>query len=157
MSDILRKAEMYNRILVAIDGSDTSLLALKEAIGLATVQGSVLRLVHIVEPIVELYGRRGVIVAEYQRTLEEAGQEVIADYSAMVRGAGIQFDAASIGTELPGQCICNAIEEEAKRWKADLIVVGTHGRRGFRHLLLGSVAEGLIRVASKPVLLIRGT
>ena len=48
------------------------------------------------------------------------------------------------------------IEHEAKRWQADLIVIGTHGRRGIRRLLLGSVAEGLTRVASKPVLLVRG-
>ncbi len=44
---------------------------------------------------------------------------------------------------------------EAIRWQADLIVIGTHGRRGFRHLLLGSVAEGVIRMAAQPVLLIR--
>jgi len=147
---------MYNRILVAIDGSDTSLLALKEAIKLAKDQSSLLRLIHIVEPVIELYGRRGVVVAQYQEALEAAGQEVIADCSAIVREAGIQFDAASIAVETPGQCICEAIEEEAKRWGADLIVIGAHGHRGVRGLFLGSVAEGLARVSSKPVLLVRG-
>jgi nucleotide-binding universal stress UspA family protein len=58
--------------------------------------------------------------------------------------------------ETLGPRIHDAIEEEAVRWPADLIVIGTHGRRGFRRLLLGSVAEGLIRVSTKPVLLIRG-
>ena len=53
--------------------------------------------------------------------------------------------------------IYDAIEEEATEWAADLIVIGTHGRRGIRRLLLGSVAEGLTRVSSKPVLLIRGS
>ncbi|KTD42196.1 universal stress protein [Legionella parisiensis] len=48
------------------------------------------------------------------------------------------------------------IIEAAKNWPADLIVVGTHGRRGYQHLLLGSVAEGVIRNAPMPVLLIRG-
>ena len=48
-----------------------------------------------------------------------------------------------------------AIEQEAEQWGADLIVVGTHGRRGFRRLLLGSVAENLIRISTKPVLLVR--
>ena len=55
--------------------------------------------------------------------------------------------------------LCGAydlIEEEANRWPADLIVIGTHGRRGIRRVFLGSVAEGLARISSKPVLLIRG-
>ena len=57
----------------------------------------------------------------------------------------------------PSQRICDAINEEAKSWPADLIVIGTHGRHGFNHLLLGSVAEGVIRLAAKPVLVIRGS
>ena len=52
--------------------------------------------------------------------------------------------------------IYDVIEEVATEWPADLIVIGTHGRSGIRRLLLGSVAEGLTRVSSKPVLLIRG-
>jgi len=53
--------------------------------------------------------------------------------------------------------VSDAIEQEAESWHADLIVIGTHGRRGFRRLLLGSVAENLIRTSTKPVLLIRGS
>jgi nucleotide-binding universal stress UspA family protein len=52
--------------------------------------------------------------------------------------------------------IYDVIENEATAWAADVVVIGTHGRRGIRRLLLGSVAEGLIRISSKPVLLIRG-
>ena len=52
--------------------------------------------------------------------------------------------------------IYDLIEEEAKRWPADLIVIGTHGRRGLSRLFLGSVAEALARISSKPLLLIRG-
>ena len=55
-----------------------------------------------------------------------------------------------------GERIYDAIEEQSKQRPADLIVIGTHGRRGGRYMMLGSVAEGLIRVATKPVLLIRG-
>jgi Universal stress protein family len=55
-----------------------------------------------------------------------------------------------------GERIYDVLEEQSKQWPADLIVTGTHGRRGARHLMLGSVAEGLIRIATKPVLLIRG-
>lgn len=51
--------------------------------------------------------------------------------------------------------VSDVIEEEAELWNADLIIVGTHGRRGFRRLLLGSVAESLARISTKPVLLVR--
>ena len=55
-----------------------------------------------------------------------------------------------------GQHIYEAIEEQSKQWPANLIVVGTEGRRGFQRLMIGSVAEGLVRISTKPVLLIRG-
>jgi nucleotide-binding universal stress UspA family protein len=54
-----------------------------------------------------------------------------------------------------GERIASVIEGEARRWQADLIVIGTHGRSGLSRLLLGSVAEGVVRVASVPVLLVR--
>jgi nucleotide-binding universal stress UspA family protein len=53
--------------------------------------------------------------------------------------------------------VYDVIEEEVTRWPADVVVIGTHGRRGIRRLLLGSVAEGLTRISSKPILLVRGT
>lgn len=145
---------MYTRILVAVDGSDTSYLALKEAIKLANEHHSVLRLVHVVDPtafdaVVELP-----YVVEYQKLLEAAGQKVIEDCSIIVRNAGIKFEAVSIGIEHRGQQVCEAIEEQGRSWQANVIVIGTHGRRGIGRLLLGSVAEGLIRIATKPVLLV---
>jgi nucleotide-binding universal stress UspA family protein len=56
-----------------------------------------------------------------------------------------------------GKHVYDVIEEEATQWPADLVAIGTHGRRGIRRLLLGSVAEGLTRISSKPILLVRGT
>jgi nucleotide-binding universal stress UspA family protein len=56
---------------------------------------------------------------------------------------------------LSGQ-IADVILNEARKWRADLLVMGTHGRRGFSHLLLGSTAEGVVRASAKPVLLVRG-
>ena len=147
---------MYNRILVAVDGSDTANLALNKAIKLAKDRHSALRLVHVVDLSSAYSDPAAPYVFEYQKALEAAGQKVIADSSALVRDAGIEFDTAAIVIDVPGQHIYDAIEEEAKRWPADLIVIGTHGRRGFRRLFLGSVAENVTRVSSKPVLLIRG-
>jgi len=156
---------MYKRILVAIDGSNTSILALNEAIKLAKDQRSSLRLIHVLDPILismviqQRPGRRLVEapnVVEYRKLYEAAAQKIIADGSAIARQAGIEPDAALVGLNTLSQHVYDVIEHEAKRWRADLIVIGTHGRRGIRRLLLGSVAEGLTRVASKPVLLIRG-
>jgi nucleotide-binding universal stress UspA family protein len=148
---------MYNRILVAVDGSDTSDLALREAMELAKDQHSALRLVHVVDLTAVYTTVNAPYAADFARELQAAGQNVITDCSATAREARIEFDTKLIVIDRPGRHIYDAIEEEATQWPAALIVIGTHGRRGFRRLLLGSVAEGLIRVASKPVLLIRGS
>jgi nucleotide-binding universal stress UspA family protein len=52
--------------------------------------------------------------------------------------------------------VAEVILNEARKWRADLVVMGTHGRRGFSHMLLGSTAEGVVRSSAKPVLLVRG-
>lgn len=152
---------MYKHILVAVDGSDTSNLALREAIKLAKDQKAMLRLINVVDetsaylaidPAMEAPN----LFAEIQKALRTAGQKVLSDCASAVREAGIEPDTTMKIAEILGQRIYDAIEEEATRWPADLIVIGTHGRRGFRRLLLGSVAEGVTRIATKPVLLIRG-
>jgi nucleotide-binding universal stress UspA family protein len=147
---------MYNRILVAVDGSETSTSALREAIELARDQHASLRIIYIVD-LTLLYSDLGAPFAiEYEKTLQAAGEKVITACSTVARGSEIEFDAVAIPINTIGQHIYDAIEDEAKRWQADLIVIGTHGRRGIRRFLLGSVAEGVARLASRPVLLIRG-
>ena len=145
---------MYKRILVAVDGSDTSNLALKEAIQLAKDQHSILRLFHVVDLTSAHSHVAAPKIVEYQNALQAEGQKVIDDCSEAARAAGVEVDSKRIATL--GQHIYDLIEDEVERWPADLIVIGTHGRRGIRRLLLGSVAEGLARVSSKPLLLIRG-
>ena len=148
---------MYRRILVAIDGSETSDLALREAISLAKDQKAMLRLVHVVDVSpAYMTVETPYPFAEYQKALQEGGQKILASCAAKASKAGVDADSKLITFEMSGERIYDAIEEQSKQWPADLIVIGTHGRRGGRHLMLGSVAEGLIRVATKPVLLIRG-
>ena len=145
---------MYKRILVAVDGSDASNLALQEAIILAKDQHSMLRLIHVVDLTMAYSSVEAPTVIEYQNALKVEGQKLLADCSVSARTAGVEFDSKL--DEALGAHIYDVIEEEAKRWPADLIVIGTHGRKGIRRLLLGSVAEGLMRISSKPVLLVRG-
>jgi nucleotide-binding universal stress UspA family protein len=156
---------MYKRILVAIDGSDTSDQALQEAIGLAKNQNAMLRLVHVVDVTPPAYMTTEAAsavalhfpLAEYQSALQEAGEKLVTTRAATARQAGVNVDTKLITVGIVGERIHEAIEEQSKQWPADLIVVGTQGRRGFQRLMIGSVAEGLVRISSKPVLLIRGT
>ena len=154
---------MYKRILVAIDGSVTSDLALREAIGLAKDQNAMLRLVHVVDVTAPAYTTTAEatsaaalhLFAEYQKASQEAGENLLTTRAATARDAGVNVDTKLI--TVLGERIYEAIEEQSKQWPADLIVVGTEGRRGFQRLMIGSVAEGLVRISTKPVLLIRGT
>jgi len=149
---------MYKHILVAVDGSDTSNLALQEAMKLAKEHQAVLRLVHVVdETPAYITMDTAYALADFQKAMREAGQKLLATSAATAREAGIEVDTKFVILEVVAQRICDAIIEEAKHWPADLIVIGTHGRHGFNHLLLGSVAEGVIRLATKPVLVIRGS
>lgn len=76
--------------------------------------------------------------------------------AAKAKAARIKFNTKLAAIRRLTQRICDVINNEAKRWPADLIVIGTHGRRGFNRMVLGSVAEGIIRLADKPVLVIHG-
>jgi nucleotide-binding universal stress UspA family protein len=148
---------MYGRILVAIDESETSDLAIQEAISLAKDQKAALRIVHVIDVSpAYLTVDTPYPFMEYHKAMQEAGEKLLANRVAAARAVGVQVDSKLITIEMYGERIYDVIEEQSKQWPADLIVIGTHGRRGARHLMLGSVAEGLIRVATKPVLLIRG-
>jgi nucleotide-binding universal stress UspA family protein len=159
------KLTMYKRILVAIDGSVTSDLALREAMGLAKEQNAMLRLVHVVDVTPPAYATietaSAVAVhfplAEYQQALQEAGEKLLTAWATTAREAGVNVDTKLIRAGMPGERIYEAIEEQSRQWSANLIVVGTEGRRGFQRLMIGSVAEGLVRISTKPVLLIRGS
>ncbi len=144
---------MYKHILVPIDGSDTSNLALKHAIALGKEHHSTLRLFHVVDLTSAYSSVNAPDVVERQGALQAEGQKVIDDGSVPVLAAGIQYDTKCITTF--DKRIYDLIDEEAIRWPADLIMIGTHGRRGISRLLLGSVAEALARISSKPLLLIR--
>jgi nucleotide-binding universal stress UspA family protein len=147
---------MYQRILVPVDGSPTSLRGLEEAIKLAKEQRAALKLLHVVEeyPAVQggLYGA-GAYAGDLLNTLRSEGERIIAEASALADRQGIKTEAAVM--ESLSSRSSEIIVQNAKAWRADLIVMGTHGRRGVSHLVLGSDAEIVVRTASVPVLLVR--
>ncbi len=147
---------MYKRILVAVDGSETGERALAEAIRLTAESKGQLRIVHAVELVNVNWDVEMPEPVNIWDWMTQSGQEILRRAETTARAAGIQFDTRLIEITTLGQRVPEAIAAEADAWPAELIVIGTHGRRGLSRLLLGSVAEGVVRVASKPVLLIRG-
>ncbi|MGE5318812.1 MAG: universal stress protein [Hyphomicrobiaceae bacterium] len=146
---------MYKSILVAIDGSQTSELALKEAIQLAKGMAAELRVVNVVDEV-NLNWAEYPNMTEIWDALVAGGRALLGRAAATAADAGVQADTRLIEMDKLGDRIPEALAREADSWPADLIVVGTHGRRGLSHVIMGSVAEGIVRVATKPVLLIRG-
>jgi nucleotide-binding universal stress UspA family protein len=146
----------YKRILVPVDGSPTSNEGLREAIELARGQQASLRLVHIAdEHVIAAMGLEySASVDELMRGVAAAGRRILRNAERVVRRAGVEASAVMLET-LTGP-VADPIVREAKKWRADLIVIGTHGRRGVRRLVLGSDAEQVVRLSPVPVLLVRG-
>ena len=146
---------MYRNILVPIDGSDTASRGLEEAIRLAKARGSQIRLVHVVNEWrgvpADLVGIDLRSVVEDQR---RHGEELIAAARDRARKEPVEVDTLLI--EAWGGGAGALITQHAKDWPAELIVCGTHGRRGIARLLMGSDAEEIVRQSPVPVLLVRG-
>jgi nucleotide-binding universal stress UspA family protein len=148
---------MYTHILVATDGSKTAALAVGEACRLAQGTDARVRIVHVVDSPYAYadawYPAGPVDVDAVSRAWRRAGQAIVDQAAAQAREAGIAAETALL--ETGGRRVSRAIVDEAERWPADVIVIGSHGRQGLEQLLIGSVAEGVARTARAPVLLIR--
>ncbi len=144
----------YHQILVPVDGSPTSEIALDEAIRLAQLSGARLQLLHVVDPLGYATGFEPAMnyVNDIIPLMRVAGEKLLAydRQKALDKGVadGVLID------EAPGR-ICDHVAAQAKRSNADLIVVGSHGRRGVGRVLLGSDAEQIVRHAPVPVLVVR--
>ncbi len=145
---------LYQRILVPVDGSPTSNRALQEALIIAKQQEAQLALINVLEDVWYVDNESYINYAELQKSIYSMGEKILAQAKDAALQAGINATVKIL--EARGDRIANLIISEAKRWPADLIVIGTHGRSGFSHMLFGSVAEGVVRTAPAPVLLIRG-
>ena len=145
---------MYSRILVPVDGSAASNQGLNEAIELARQLKARIRLVHVVEPWVMVTPETmPATVQQVAETIRGIGVVLLKECEKKVTDAGVEVDADLI--ESIGGPAGAIIVKRAKEVDADLIVCGTHGRRGVRRLLLGSDAEHIVRRAPVPVLLVR--
>jgi universal stress protein A len=142
-----------SRIMVATDFSDCSKEAVECACGLAADLGAKLVLLHAIEPVYfagAFYGPDAsvpMLTEEQRRYAQEAMEEL----RQSLEKRKIEIEDGRIASGPPAQMIVEAAQAD----NIDLIVVGTHGRGGVAHLLLGSVAERVVRTARCPVLTIR--
>ena len=145
---------MYKRILVPIDGSPTADLGRQEAIQIAGGLRSALHFLNVVDPRLLLAEVSSKVGPQEVIDIRRAGGErLVAQAVASAAAAGVSADAA-VRCD-PGTRACDEILKEASRIDADLIVMGTHGRRGVGRLVLGSDAEYVLRFSSVPVLIVR--
>jgi nucleotide-binding universal stress UspA family protein len=146
---------MYQRILVPVDGSATATAGLDEALELARLTGGRVRVLHVIDdlPFVLAGEGYGAASVDVLAMLKEGAQAVLKQGRERAESRGVEVDTVmSDGTR--GR-LCDQVAAQAQRWAADLIVIGTHGRRGIGRALLGSDAEQVLRVAPVPVLLVR--
>lgn len=146
---------MYQKILVPIDGSPTAARGLAEAIKLGKLTGAHLRLIHVVDELSfalsvgDGYANAGEIL----NGLRDSGAEILSEAQTRVRASGLEVDTV-LSDSLAGR-VCDLVIAQAAEWGAELIVLGTHGRRGVGRMFMGSDAENIVRSATIPVLLLR--
>lgn len=144
---------MYQKILVPTDGSATAAIGVREGISLAKHHRARIRLVHVVDELPAVVPTFGATLASVVIDgLRDAGLSILKDAETLAREAGVPADTKLI-EEMGGQTGAQIVLE-AESWAADLIVCGTHGRRGIRRVVMGSDAEYVVRHSSVPVLLV---
>jgi nucleotide-binding universal stress UspA family protein len=150
---------MFQRILVPIDGSPTSAAGLRQAIALAEDQGATLYLLHVVDELVVTQGFDGTAFAVQSEidavinALRRQGKRLLDKAAEAANRRSVKYETLLVDTF--GHAVADVIAEQAKKRRVGLIVMGTHGRRGITRLVMGSDAEGVVRSARVPVMLVR--
>ena len=155
MSTVLELAsDPLALIVVATDFSETAQLALDRAIEIATRHQSEIALLHVMQPDVPPLATPEMVVmpANYEELIQEASSEGLRHAADCVREAGIR-----VSEHLERGRAATRIAVAADALGADMILIGTRGNTGFKHLLLGSVAEEVVRIAQRPVLTVHPT
>ena len=148
---------IYNHIAVAVDESNTSLLALKHAASLSKVTGAKLSIITVINPT-EFMALTPETMQQgnYQEAANTLGRKILENAKAVAQETiteNISLELI-ISTQGPKD-IAEKLVKKAESSGADLIVLGTHGRSGLMHLLMGSFAETVMRKSTLPLLIIR--
>lgn len=143
---------VFKKILVPIDGSHTSNQALDQALRLAKEGQAQVRLMHCIDELSMLsaYEFSGELIQQAR----QAGQKILQDGQAAAQKQGVTADTLLV--DRVGQRLGHSVADAVGDWGADLVVVGSHGRRGIGRVLLGSGSEQIVHTCPVPVLLVRG-
>lgn len=147
---------MYKTMVVAVDDSETSTMALYEAVNLCNVLKSKLWIIHVVNtslPFTDM-GYINLDVETYQSGIKKQGRSLLSKMETIAHSVGIKVETKLIEDE-DDRRISELITESSSKLNAELLVLGSHGRRGMHRLLMGSVAEEVVRSVSIPILLVR--
>ena len=144
---------MFKHILVPVDGSETSTKAVVKAVGLAKAFGSVVTVLYVIDP----YPFTGVGAdfaygqAQYLSAATAEANQALDEAKKVFEDAGVQVNTL-LGE---GHAVHEGIGRVLSSVDADLIVIGSHGRRGLEKLMLGSVTQRVLGVVHVPVLVVR--
>lgn len=145
----------YQHILVPVDGSDTSLVAVKQASDLAKAFGSKVTAICVLtlDPFigVEFINTRD-MQDDYLKQARAGIQQILDQAKQQFAQQGIEVDTKIVEGQIIHKEIVNAVEQ----LHADLLVIGSHGRKGIKKMVLGSVAQSVLGEISIPVLVVRG-
>jgi nucleotide-binding universal stress UspA family protein len=136
----------WKTIVLATDGSKFSAVATERAIAFAKSYGGALKVLSVVDVPSEFYGEAPQVVEELVRK----AKDFVADVKTKAETAGVKAETF-VGEAEAYEAVNNLAQEQ----KADMIVIGSHGRTGLRRLLMGSVAEKVIGYAACPVLVVK--
>jgi len=149
---------MYKRILVAIDDSFMTQRVLAEAAALAKAHGAALCIAHAIDETIlarsNVESLAPTPIGEVESQLRTAARAFLEKAAATARTAGIEPELKVVDSEK--KHVSDILADTAEAWKADLLILGTHGRRGLERYFVGSVAERVVRRASCSILLVRG-
>jgi nucleotide-binding universal stress UspA family protein len=145
----------YKRIMVPVDGSSTSKAGLNEALKLARPVNAALLLVNVMDEQMAFSSiEMAASVPAMLDSMRASGNRILKAAALAARVKGVKAQTALV--ESFGTRVADTLVKQAKRWRADIIVMGTHGRRGVNRLVMGSDADLVVRYAGVPVLLVHG-
>ncbi|HTR87090.1 MAG TPA: universal stress protein [Reyranella sp.] len=138
----------FQKILIAVDSDPIALHAAEVGVRLATALQAQIALVHSLDPSMVYAPEGGLSADEFDQIAQRDGKRLIADIRARLPEGTRAFDFVLRGNA-PDEIV-----KAAKDWGADIIVIGSHGRRGVTRAVMGSVAEAVLRRSSCPVFVV---
>lgn len=144
------------QLLVPVDGSQTSVKALEAAIELARMNKAQLRLLYVIDELDDLNGSQTGRSCREQALplLYTDGERLLAQMRSLAHGKGVACDSVVLGSGAAR--LCDVVTEHARQIHADMVVLGSHGRRGPGRVLMGCDAGQIVRHSTVPVLMVKG-